>query len=356
MKSRRRPLLWLLAAVGLLLLAALLKHTSETSPEVSSHPDPEFPREMRPAEVTRMTAREVLPKTGNAGRHRDPILSALSAPDAGTAVVFEANALRHSPIGLLLLDCVASSMGDSDGGRSPLDEIRGLGWDPLQDLDRIAIGDDSVALSGDFSRVHWDTSVGVGDGAEAYGTSSQIRTFAQAPDGGVPSVLSIWSNQLVIISPTREAAMATLDRVEGRTPTGQLLSDNQAYGDVYGVLSGNVLEKMLDEADSPLAAQIQDAVRSVELHLDATRDVGLVATLSGDNESQLTDLGKALGGALALARTKAALTGDTVTAELLDYAEVTPRGSKVNLEMALPFAVLQKMLAFCRTATTDAGR
>lgn len=354
MTRRRRPLGWLLAGLALLALAALVKLACGSTPEVSTRPPPVFPRAPRPVESQRMVERAVLPQSQQPGRHRDPVLSALSAPDAGTAVVFEANALRYSPVGQLLLDCLASSAGEPDGGPSPLDEIRALGFDPLQDLDRVAVGDDSVVLSGDFSRAKWDAIPGLGP-VEPYGTSSQIRS--SDADGGASPVLATWKNQLVLVAPTRAAAQATLDRIEGRSPAGQLLSDNQAYGDVYGVLSGAALGRMLGPNPDPLAAQLDAVAKSVELHLDATRDVGFVATVSGDDSPQLQDLGRALGGALAAARMNAALKGDTETARLLEYAQVFPGGENLRLEVAIPFEVLQSLLAFCSgKGHVDGGR
>ncbi len=356
MTRRRRPGWWLLVAVVLLALAALVRRACGSTPEVSARPPPVFPRAMRPAESQRMTQREVLPQTESSGRHRDPVLSAISAPDAGTAVVFEANALRYSPVGQLLLDCLASSTGGPDGGHSPIDEIRRLGVDPLQDLDRVAVGDSSVVLSGDFRRAQWDSIPGLGS-VEAYGTSSQIRSFGATADGGTSTVLATWGSQLVLIAPSKAAAQATLDRIEGRSPTGQLLGDNQAYGDVYGMLSGAALGQMLGPANSPLATQLQTAARSVELHLDASRDVGLVATVTGEDSAQLQDLGKALGGALAAARTKAVLSGDSEAAQLLEFAQVFPGGEKLRMEVAVPFEVLESMLAFCSGRPSgDAGR
>lgn len=342
MKPRRRPLLWLLAALVLLTLAALVKRGCEDAPEVASRPPPAFPRAMRPAESQRMTARGVLPQRLQPGHHRDPVLSALSAPDAGMALVFEANALRHSPVGGLLLDCLASA----DGGASPLDELRQLGVDPLKDVDRVAVGDGTLVVTGDFSRAQWNALFGMGS-VEPYGDGSQIRTLQGPEDGGPPAIFATWGDHLVLLAGTREAAMAALDRIEGRAPVGQLLSDTQAYGDVYGVLDGAALSQVLGPADSPLATQLQAAARSMEIHLDATHDVDAVATVSGDDATQLADLGRTLAGGLAAARAKALLSGDTSTAELLEYAEVVPGREKFNLEMALPFPALESMLAFC---------
>lgn len=357
MNRRRHNLLWLLAAVLLLVLAALVQRWCGTAEPVTVRPPPELPRAMRPAESRRMTAREVLQPTLSGPqpeRRRDPVLRALAAPESGTAVVFEANALRHSPVGQLLLDCLESSVEGHDAGQSPLDEIRALGIDPLKDLDRVGIGEDTVVLSGDFSRAKWDAMPGL-ESSVPYGDSSQIRSFRIDADGGTGPVLATWGNQLAFVAPSKTAAMATLDRIEGRSPSGPLLSDDQAYGDMYGVLTGSTLGRMFGPDDGPLAAQLQAAASSIELHLDATRDVGLVADVKGDDASRLQDLGKAVGGALAMARGRAVASGDTDTAELLEYARVVP-GEKLSLELAIPFEEVRKRLAFCgRGERTDAG-
>lgn len=94
----------------------------------------------------------------------------------------------------------------------------------------------------------------------------------------------------------------------------------------------------------------------MELHLDARRDVALVADVSGEDPGKLEDLGKTLGGALALARAEARARGDTEAAELLGYARVSPtHGNAFSLEVALPLEVVARRLAFCRGGA-DAGR
>jgi hypothetical protein len=308
---------------------------------------------MRPAESKRMAERQVLTRPPDAQRHRDPVLSAVSAPGTSVAVVFEANALRHSPVGKLLLDCLASLDGPDGGSSLALGTLRSQGLDPLQDLDRVAFADRNVVASGDFSRVNWDSLL-ASTTAEAYGADGQLRSAQPGADG---PVFATWGAQLVVMAQSRAAAMAVLDRIEGRSPTGPLLSDNQAYGDMYGVLTGAALSTVFGPPNTPLSAQVQSAARSVEFHLDATRDVGLTATVTGDDPVQLQDLGRALGGAIALQRSQAVLRGDTVTAELLEYAQVSARDGQVDLEVAVPFEVLRKLLASCgREAADDAGQ
>ncbi|MGZ6081659.1 MAG: hypothetical protein ACXWK4_12655, partial [Myxococcaceae bacterium] len=64
---------------------------------------------------------------------------------------------------------------------------------------------------------------------------------------------------------------------------------------------------------------------------------------------KLEDLGKTLGGALAMARAKARAEGEDETAELLGFARVSPEhGNALSLEVALPLEVLARRLAFCR--------
>jgi hypothetical protein len=357
MPGRRRPLRWLLAAATLFALAAWVARSCGGTEQVAQRAPPELPRQLRPAEARRMERRQTLLPASpqQPGRPRDPLLAALSAPDAGTALVFEANALRHSPVGQLLLDCLELSQSGADGGPSPLDALRALGIDPLQDVDRVAMGDDDVVVSGDFSRARWD-ALFAGTTPAPYGSQGQLYRLSAA-DGGTGPVMAAWGNQLLVVSSDEAAARASLDRVEGRGLTGGGLTDAQAYGDVYGTLGGEQLAALFEPANDSLSAQVRNAAKRVELHLDATRDVGLVAQVTGDDASRLELLGKALGGTLAAARARALASGDTESAELLEFARVVPGGESFSLELAVPFEVLQARLAFCgRAARGDAGR
>jgi len=153
-----------------------------------------------------------------------------------------------------------------------------------------------------------------------------------------------------------EDGRRVLDAVEGRGPAPTpLLTPEQSYGELYGVMSGADLARTLAGSDA-WANALVEAASKVEVHLDARRDVALVADVSGDDARRLEDLGKTLGGALALARAQARATGDDESAELLSFAKVSPaRGDALSVEVALPLEVVAKRLAFCRGAA-DAGR
>src|SRR5215471_1388076 len=80
---------------------------------------------------------------------RDPVLRAL--PPAGkTALVIEASAIRNSPLGELLIQCMAR------GGDDAFDRFRDeAGIDLLTDLDRVAISEEGMIFSGNFKNARW---------------------------------------------------------------------------------------------------------------------------------------------------------------------------------------------------------
>src|SRR5262249_41958713 len=144
-----RRLIWLLVAVVLLLAAGLLMSSAEQRPSRPGREPVAFPYYLRQHELERQGARRTLPVRPHSDQPgapatRDPLLAAL--PGTGQlAVVVEANALRHSPIGELLLKCLS---------RSERDELAALkekvGIDPLQDIDRVAVTSEGMLVSGFF--------------------------------------------------------------------------------------------------------------------------------------------------------------------------------------------------------------
>jgi hypothetical protein len=348
-----RRWLWLLAAAVLVIAAAWLVRIPEAGAPLT-RPDVEMPRQLRPAERERMLSR-LKPVTQDAGPKRtevrDPMLAALSAGSSGSGVVLEVNALRNSPIGELLLQCLAAR----EGRGNALEALQRMGIDPLRDVDRVGITEHGIVVSGDFRRADWQGLLGSSTGTP-YGDRGQITTVEPRANGGASLVATRWGDSLLHLGESPEDGRRVLDAVEGRGPPPKpLLSPEQSYGELYGVVSGEDLAKTLGGTEGWSSALV-DAASRVELHLDARRDVALVADVSGEDARKLEDLGKTLGGALALARAEARAKGDADAAELLGFARVAPsHGTSLSLEVALPLEAVAKRLAFCRGGA-DAGR
>jgi hypothetical protein len=358
--NRRRGV-WLALAALLLAVGAWLMFSGQ-----GDEPEPEarqvdFPRRMRHEEWKRAEQRrtQVLPTLPDTGpkpaepqRPRDPVLAALPRGKGRSAVVIEANALRHSPIGELLLDCLLR-----DGGQR-MDEFRQIsGVDPLQDLDRMVITDDGFILSGNFGNARFKdllqerVSSDYGPSARVYEPGDVVIT---RPDGitergRTDSAVGTWNDQLLVVGKSPDSVKETLDRVEGRgSNEPPIISEGSTYGEMYGVLSVEQLMKLFPPEQAELAQRLKEVADTVELHMDARSDVAMVAEIRGADSDKVTDLGKSLGAALSVARLKAQADGNKELAQMLDFAKVQPDGTEFKLEMAVPLDVIKDRLAWCR--------
>jgi hypothetical protein len=364
----RRQRVWLVLAVVLFALGAALMLWGQGEEERPEPPRVDFPRRLRQGEVERMTARRTrqvsLPVAEAAGppQPQDPLLAALPRGKGRTALVFEANALRHSPVGELLLDCM---LRDGGSGLAQLKERTGV--DPLQDLDRLVVTDDGVILSGNFGKARLaelfegSDSRQYGDGAKLYAPT--LPPSAQGAEPREQPSVASWNDQLLVFSRNPDGAREVVDRVEGRTGADEapLIDEESTYGEMYGVLSVAQLSKLLGNEQPELLARLGEVADSVELHVDARSDVALVAEVKGEDADKVKDLGKSLGAALSVARLQAQAEGQKELVELLDFARVRPDDGTFQLEVALPLAYLQQKLASCgeerraAESTRDAG-
>jgi hypothetical protein len=358
--NRRRGI-WLALAVLLLALGAGLMLTGQGDEPPPEAPQVDFPRRMRRQDWQRAEQRrtQVMPAVVDAGaggtapqRPRDPVLAALPRGPGHSAVVIEANALRYSPIGELLLDCLMR-----DGGKR-LDEFRQIsGVDPLQDLDRLVITDKGLVLSGNFSKARFKdllqerVSSDYGPGARVYEPGSVVVALE---DGGTRrgqdnAAVGTWNDELLVVGDNPDAVKEVLDQVQGGGSSAPpIISEGSTYGEMYGVLSVEELAKMFPPDQRDLAERLREVADTVELHMDARSDVAMVAQIRGSDEGKVTDLGKSLGAALSLARLKAQAEGNKDLAQMLDFAKVQPDGSEFKLELAVPLDVIKERLAFCR--------
>lgn len=349
---RRRHPGWLLLAALLLLASAGLMALVEAPPE-RPRVAVAFPGRMRAAEQRRAEARRTLPPApaapaaGPAGRpeepppHRDPFLAALPATPGEPLVIFEANALRHSRLGELFVRCALAR----DPGA--FDELsRETGLDVLKDLDRVAFAGRTVVVSGTFGRARWERVEAEAD-VEAYGEAG--RLYRDRGRAGAP-VLARWSDQVVVLAPDAAGARQAIDQLEGRAAAPPALDEALAYGEVYGVIPGEAVQRLFPARDRDLGARLAAAASRVELHVDAMEDVAAVVRVEGQDEAALTDLARSLGGLVAAGRLEAQARGDARLAELLDAARVVPSDGRFSLELAVPAATLERWFDGCAGA------
>jgi predicted transcriptional regulator len=359
--NRRRGI-WLALAVVLLALGAVLMFTGQGDEPAAQPREVDFPRRMRREDWKRAEQRRTqvvqAPAVVDAGvaatpqRPRDPVLASLPRGKGRSAVVIEANALRYSPIGELLLDCMMR-----DGGKK-LEEFRkASGVDPLQDLDRLVITDKGLIISGNFGRARFAellkdrVSSDYGASARVY---EQTDNIVQMKDGttrkvGSRPAIGTWNDQLLVVGDDSDAVKEVISQVEGGGSNElPVINEGSTYGEMYGVLSVDQLVRMLPPDQTELGQRLKEVAEHVELHMDASSDVAVVADIHGADPAQVTDLGKSVGAALSVARLKAQADGNKDLAQLLDFAKVHPGGSGFEMELAVPLDVLKERLAFCR--------
>jgi hypothetical protein len=335
---------WLAAAVCLLALAAWLMSRGDSKARTAAKkPKVELPRYPRQDEWERSQRRRTIPLPPLASAEpdappvkRDPVLVALPrSPDKST-VVFEAGALRTSPVGKLFMDCFLDAKGEKD--LRDLKEKAGI--DVLEDVDRVAMSTEKVVvISGEFGDARLDGLL----------TDHDRRSFGQRGEiyeqewGGA---IGIWGGEIVVAAPNGKAIEEAFERLEGKRPAPPAIPEGQAFGDVYGMIAAEDAAKMIP--DPALAERMREVAPQIELHVDAASDVGVVANVTGAKKDDVRDLGKSLGAAVSLARMEARRSGDDRLAELLELGRVAPGDGAFRMELGLPLPILERELGKCR--------
>jgi hypothetical protein len=349
-KQRRR--LWLVAAVILLVLGALVLSLGENEPVVTQAPRVDFPDRMRPAEEERAHARATLvlpqPPAKEGERQppakRDPFLVSLPIAADRPVVVLEANALRHSRLGERLVACLLARDPDAFARIE-----RELGVDPLKDVDRIGFAGDSVVVSGFFDRMHRDR-LEAESNPSSYGEHGRVY----APRSGKGPSVATWGEGLVLMGD--EASLhQSIDQLEGRAPPPETgIPEDMAYGEAYGVVPGEAVRRLLGRQDPELAQRIAAAASRVEFHVDAMDDVASVLRVRGDDGGRMDDLARSIGAALSVARVEAQAKDDKRMSELLEHARVLDHGESFSVEMAVDGDRLERWFEGCERAAPPA--
>lgn len=364
MTTRRRSWGWLLAAAVLLALGAWLMLGAEPPPR----PPPPYvslPRWQTKAEERRAEERRTfLPLAQDAGvmqaaqppqRPRDPLLSMMPSNVERGAVVAEVNAIFNSELGGLMFDCLTA------GGSEGLTALRDAGFDPLVHLDRVAVIDDVVVMTGQLERL----PVPAGALAKDYGPRAKVLELT----GQGFRFAGQWRNQLLVLGMTEAQVTGMLDRLERPEPEDSpVLDESQAYGEVYGVIGSEAVADLFGEEEPRLRDVILEATGGVWLHADVSHDVGVVADVAPTEGAKTEELRKSIGSLLSLARLRAQRAGRSDEANLLELARVRAGGSGrggFRVEAGAPHDLVKGMLERCvdrrkqraaeRAARRDAG-
>lgn len=358
--SRRRAAhwKWLLGAGVLLGAGAWLMRSTEPPPR-RPPPPVRIPRRMQPAEHARGLERRtfVAPQaatSADAGegpreppQPRDPLLALMPSKVERGAMVLELSAIMHSELGSMLMQCLFR--GERAG--SVLDQLRDAGFDPTTKLDRLAVIDGTMVVTGDFRDGRLAELIpDAGLVGRPYGSRGTLMEVARG-DGGALH-FGTWGDQMMLAGRTAEEVQAVLDRLEGRSvePSSPgIFSEEDAYGEMYGVVTGDAMADVLGGRDERLAQLLRETAKELRLHVDVSRDVGLAADIRSADPTKTEELRKALGSALALARAQAQARGRDEEAALLDLAAVRSAegGSSFRLEAGLPHSYLERALRDC---------
>ncbi len=340
-----RRVAWLITFAVLLGLSAFLMSRGDKPKKPERVLKAEFPRHPQPWEEERNRKRRTLPPAAPRpgeeeaiARKRDPLLVALPVEKGKSAVVFEVAALKESPIGQIWLDCMLERQAEGkQRGRGRDDFKERFGIDLLEDVERVAVSSGKVAIlsvaegAARLDKTGWPKRVVGEKGA----------IWENAEDG---SVLATWGDQIVLAGRDSKAIEEALARLESKEPpSAPPIPEWSVYGDIYGVLSPEELSDMLPEGQGEIAARLRASIDRVDLHVDTSEDVAIVADVNGSRQDDVRDLAKSMGAALSLARAGAEDEGDGRLRELLDYATIRPRDGRFTVDMALPLEVLKEM-------------
>jgi hypothetical protein len=203
--------------------------------------------------------------------------------------------------------------------------------------------DETLMMTGDFAGVRLPSE----SAAERYGDA---QLFHQTRGDGDEVTWAVWRGQAMLAGSTDDVKLA-VDRLEGRGSEGApVLPESSAFGEVYGLLKPDAVAKLFDGVDPKIAEFMKGAAQSVELHVDAMHDVGVVADVKGGDSKQVDELRRMMGGAIAAARARAAAEGHPEAAEVLDLSRVmapTGNGTAFRMELGLPYDLLKAQLNKC---------
>lgn len=278
----------------------------------------------------------------------DRLTRALSSPGGAGAVIIEVNSLRHSPLVEAILACRAAQGSDDMQGLALMKEE--LGIDIGQDVDRIALDGEVLAVSGFFSKLQLPAELGEGD---AYGDGGRI--FSMTDNAGKPAFMARVGDDLVMTSTDDAQLKAAIDRAEGRVEAAPSFPEGVVGGEIYGLIGPEMIKTLLGASGDPALAGMADLLTTSALRMAVDEDAALSLDIGARSEKDAADIGKAISGLLAVARADARTNGETELAALLEQARIEPHADgSIAVDIAIPGADLLRMLG-CPAVPSKGG-
>jgi hypothetical protein len=340
MNQRLRRWMFLLLVVILLGSAALLSRCGDDKLAVDSNGNKSvtkeaavvtYPRDQpRPKPVPR-DARQA--PTEEPQQRIDRLTRATLPANADSGFVIEVNAIRHSPLADKLLRCRQATHGDE--WKQVIDD---LGIDPLEDIDRVGWSGGGVAVGGFFDKLKRPSEWGDG---KAYGDKATVYHHDDEH-------VAIVGDDLVLVQPSAAELEQAIDRVEGRAPSASMPPGLQ--GEVTGLIGPSLIQ-MLGAEGGPQGAAIAAALEGGKVSMLVGEDAAMSLDVKARSEQESTDMAKAIGAGLAVARARASEEGDDALAALLEQATATSNGTGIAIDVAVTGDVVLKF-AGCNTDGT----
>lgn len=328
------------------------EHTSVSSEDTPPPPSPELSSRPEPR-VSTPGAQAPEPRRATAaGPTRELVVAALPGGGRSSALVIQADSLRRSPVGGLLIDCLQRQ------GAAPLALFRErTGVDLTEDLQQVAVSPEAVVFGGRFDRARFESLFEqAGMSPRAYGTDGAIyqapepRTWV-GPDGRTVEIQEAWGTwrgQILVLGLGAGEVERAIDRLEGRLSEGApAIPPDLAAGEVYGVLRPTDALRFIPPEQDALRNSLEQ-LGQVELRLDTSRDVQLRADLRGADPARLAELTRLLQTGLVFARGQARAEGQAQLADLLEQARLNASNGALTLEVGLPLTFVEERLSFCQ--------
>lgn len=336
---RRATVTALLAVLVLLGLSMLARWRGER--EEGAPPAPAEARELAAAPSGAAAARSRPALRPRAERSRpkprtEPFWRALG--EEGEQVLFvEVSAIAHSPAGQALLPCLG--FGEDGPLRRRLAEV---GLDLERDVDRLALTDGAVVLSGHFG----DLAARL---REAPGTERcGARGLCDPPLPNGPRVV-LWGDELLIHTAGSDSLEALLGRLEGSPGESASPAAADQLGDLHLRMGADALAGLTGQLKElgDLVPEIRSATHRVDFDEETAWVVRLTPREPGRADAIVQRLRRTVADARG-ARSAQLAVIDRDFDEVLASVEVERVGAEVEVRLRLPASHLTKRFAGCR--------